>query len=172
MIGYEIIISTGIIVAFILGWTLKIYVQPLIDERENILKGLDEDHNSIKQKVIESESDKEQFIDELIYLWDFQNIRYKFENEMDDAINRLSILMFPEGLIALIISCFYVAIINNIIIIKFANILECLIIFDAVIILILFLQAFSYRGIMKKIEMFMSGIEITEIYSIEDVFSK
>lgn len=175
MIGYEIIISTGVIIAFILGWTFEIYYKPLTEERERILKKLKVDHESIRKKVIQSESDKAKYIDELIKLWNFGNIRYKFENEMSAAISMFKIYMFPEGLMALLISCFYVATINNIIKINLFDIettdmLSLLILCDGIIILLLIIQAVSYRNVIQKIDMYKNGSEITEIYSIEYIF--
>lgn len=173
MIGYEIIVSTGIIVSFILVWTQRIYIQLLDNEHEEVLKILDKHHDSIKNKVMESQLNKElkpeQFIDELINLWDFQNIRYSFEREIQEAKSLFQLKMFPEGLMAIVISIIYVSIVNNIIIIT-VEILDFLIIIDSVIIIVLILQAYSYRDLIKKISKLKKGDKITEIYSIKDVF--
>ena len=175
MIGYEIIISTGIIIAFILGWTFKIYYQPLTEERETILRKLEADNESIRTKVFQSEIDRTKYIDELINLLNFANIRCKFENEMSAEITQFKIYMFPEGLIGLLISCIYVATINNLIKINLFNIeitemLNTFIILDATIVLVLIIQAVSYRKIIQKIDMYKNGTEITEIYSNEYIF--
>ena len=173
MIGYEIIVSTGIIVSFILVWTQRIYIQLLDNEHEEVLKILDKHHDSIKNKVMESQLNKElkpeQFIDELINLWDFQNIRYSFEREIQEAKSLFQLKMFPEGLMAIVISIIYVSIVNNIIIIT-VEILDFLIIIDSVIIIVLILQSYSYRDLIKKISKLKKGDKITEIYSIKDVF--
>ena len=170
MIGYEIIFSTGIIVSFILGWTERIYVKPLINEYEEIIKKLDQHHDSIRRKVSESEADKTKFIDELINLWDFRNIRSKFESEIIEVKSLLQKKMFPEGIAAIVISIIYVGVINNIIIISF-NILNILVLIDGFILLALITQAYSCRDVIIKISKLNEGSEITEIYSIGDVFT-
>ena len=170
MIGYEIIFSTGIIVSFILGWTERIYVKPLINEYEEIIKKLDQHHDSIRRKVSESEADKTKFIDELINLWDFRNIRSKFESEIIEVKSSLQKKMLPEGIAAIFISIIYVGVINNIIIISF-NILDVLVLIDGFILLALIAQAYSCRDVIIKISKLNEGSEITEIYSIGDVFT-
>ena len=172
MIGFEIIISTGVIVSFILGWTKKIIVDPIKKNQKEILEKLNQEHDLIKRQVIGSEPNNEKFINELINLWNFQYIKQKFENDIVYTIHLLD-RMFYVGLFALSISCFYVGLKNNMFSIDFLPIettISVSFIINFFVISLLFSMPLLQRNVKKKVDLFMEGSKISDIYSVEDVF--
>lgn len=163
---YLIIPINIAIISFLLGWTYKIYVQPIKGDYENIIKKLDQKANLIKSQIIEHELNKEEFIQELIILWNFQNFRIKFEDEIIILKNSIEYKLFPAGVVSVIISCIYVLIIYEFILIDAATIVF---LFYILTIFYLIVWIFEYKKIKYKINLFMEGTEITEIYSFKDL---
>lgn len=160
----QIILLNIIIISFLLGWTYKLYVQPIKGDYENIIKKLDQNANLIISQIIEHESNKEEFIQELIILWNFQNFRIKFEDEILILKNSIEYKLFPVGFVSFVISCIYAAIIDGFILIDAAAIVLFL---NILIIFYLIILINECKKIKYKINLFTEGTEITEIYSIK-----
>ena len=76
--------------------------------------------------------------------------------------------LFPTSVVSFIISCIYVGIIYEYILIDAAAIVFF---FYILTILFLIIWIMQYKEINNKINLFMEGTEIIEIYSIKDLLS-